>query len=115
MVGKRAFDSQWDGPKNNHLSQDDLESGNAQRRFNGFRDAVDYVMDRRTTVALRKQLREGVQRGEFESRRKSDEEVCHSLLHVYKVANTSSTVEEDQEQKSSQILRSSECPVERLG
>lgn len=75
MVGKRAFDSQFERPSSGYNGNGDLETGKAGKRFGGFKDAVDHVMDRQTTVDLKKQLRSGVRRGEFESYRKSDEEV----------------------------------------
>ena len=74
MVGKRTLDT----PKNaadDHWRNPDLESGHQHKRFAGFKDAVDYVVDRRTTAALKEQLKKGVDRNEFEKYRKSDEQV----------------------------------------
>ncbi|EXJ61270.1 uncharacterized protein A1O5_11827 [Cladophialophora psammophila CBS 110553] len=71
MVGKRTLHP----PKNqadDHWRQPDLESGNHNRRFPGFKDAVEYALDRQTTAVLKEQLREGVDRGAFEKARKSD-------------------------------------------
>ncbi|EHY51792.1 Metal tolerance protein 7 [Exophiala dermatitidis] len=74
MVGKRAFNKPISHKRD--ASEDrDLESGHKHRRFNGFRDAVEYAMDRRITATLKEELRKGVARGEFEHARKSDEEL----------------------------------------
>ncbi|EXJ96498.1 hypothetical protein A1O1_01624 [Capronia coronata CBS 617.96] len=74
MVGKRAFNH----PRG-HGAEDpdnlDLESGHKHRRFNGFRDTVEYAMDRRKTASLKDELRNGVKQGAFEHARKSDEEL----------------------------------------
>ncbi|EXJ64792.1 hypothetical protein A1O7_01130 [Cladophialophora yegresii CBS 114405] len=75
MVGKRTLNTtktraedRWRNP--------DLESGHhEQRRFAGFKDAVEYALDRRTTAVLKEQLRTGVDRREFEKYRKSGEEI----------------------------------------
>lgn len=75
MVGKRAFDSRYERSRPHYQANGDLEAGNGGRRFGGFKDAVDYVVDRETTAALKKRLREGVHIDEFEHHRKSDEEV----------------------------------------
>jgi hypothetical protein len=74
MVGKRTFHNRAD----DRWRSSDLESGHQQRRFAGFKDAVEYAMDRQTTAALKEQLRTGVDRREFEKYRKSEEEV-----HIY--------------------------------
>ena len=71
MVGKRTLT-----PAKDYRENGDLESGRPKKRFAGFKDAVDYAMDRRTTMVLKEQLRKGVDRREFEIFRKSDEEVC---------------------------------------
>lgn len=68
MVGKRTLEV----PR---TRADDLESGHQTKRFAGFKDAVEYAMDRRTTAGLKEQLKKGVDRREFEIYRKSDEEV----------------------------------------
>jgi hypothetical protein len=75
MVGKRTLQ-----PPKNHGDEvwrtGDLESGQHKtRRFGGFKDAVEYAMDRQITASLKEQLRSGVDREEFEKCRKSDEEV----------------------------------------
>jgi hypothetical protein len=70
MVGKRTLQPTQDRAENG-----DLESGRPNKRFAGFKDAVEYAIDRRTTIALKEQLRNGVDRREFEIYRKSDEEV----------------------------------------
>jgi hypothetical protein len=75
MVGKRTF-NRGKEEDDDQMRHNDVESGNKKRRFGGFKDAVEYAMDRRTTAALKEQLREGVlQEGQFEKSRKSDEEV----------------------------------------
>lgn len=79
MVGKRTFNKPGHKEDNDETNVD-LESGHKCRRFGGFKDAVDYVMDRRTTAALREQLRRGVERGGFENARKSDEEVSRAAV-----------------------------------
>ena len=74
MVGKRTLDV----PNNradDAWRKPDLESGHQHKRFAGFKDAVNYTMDRRTTAGLKEQLKKGVDRREFEIYRKSDEEV----------------------------------------
>ncbi|KAK5189473.1 hypothetical protein LTR92_010526 [Exophiala xenobiotica] len=75
MVGKRTFHR--DGGKDDDEPRyNDLETGRPNRRFGGFRDAVEYVIDRKTTAALKQQLKGGVQKdNDFESFRKSDEEL----------------------------------------
>ncbi|KIX93282.1 uncharacterized protein Z520_10925 [Fonsecaea multimorphosa CBS 102226] len=74
MVGKRTLH-----PAKNQADdtwrEADLEAGGDRRRFTGFKDAVEYVLDRRTTAALKEQLRHGMDRGAFEKARKSDEEL----------------------------------------
>ncbi|KAK5050814.1 hypothetical protein LTR84_003373 [Exophiala bonariae] len=75
MVGKRAFDSRYERSRPHYQADGDLEAGKGGRRFGGFKDAVDYVMDRETTAAFKKRLREGVRLEEFEGHRKSDEEL----------------------------------------
>lgn len=74
MVGKRTF--QRDGAKSDGQGRNyDIESGPVNRRFGGFKDAVEYVIDRRTTASLKKQLKEGVEGdNDFEKLRKSDKE-----------------------------------------
>ena len=65
------------------MRNNDLEAGaQKKKRFGGFKDAVEYAMDRRTTAALKEQLKAGVLQGrEFEKSRKSDEEViCTTTL-----------------------------------
>ncbi|KIW72679.1 hypothetical protein PV04_00857 [Phialophora macrospora] len=71
MVGKRTLHNRADDRWRNA----DLESGHQQRRFAGFKDAVEYALDRRTTAALKEQLRAGVDRREFEKYRKSEDEI----------------------------------------
>ncbi|KIW96543.1 uncharacterized protein Z519_01934 [Cladophialophora bantiana CBS 173.52] len=56
------------------MRKPDLEAGNHKRHFPGFKDAVEYALDCRTTAVLKEQLRNGVDRGAFEKARKSDEE-----------------------------------------
>ncbi|KAL6242248.1 hypothetical protein RBB50_010796 [Rhinocladiella similis] len=75
MVGKRTF--QRDGAKSDGQGRNyDIESGPVNRRFGGFKDAVEYVIDRRTTASLKKQLKEGVEGdNDFEKLRKSDKEL----------------------------------------
>ncbi|OAL28344.1 hypothetical protein AYO20_09461 [Fonsecaea nubica] len=74
MVGKRTLNTTKNKP-DDHRRKADLECGHNNRRFSGFKDAVDYVLDRRTTAVLKEQLREGVDRGAFEKARKSDDEL----------------------------------------
>ncbi|OAP62520.1 hypothetical protein AYL99_04725 [Fonsecaea erecta] len=74
MVGKRTLNT-GKNQGDDHWREADVESGNGPRRFPRFKDAVEYVLDRRTTAALKEQLREGVQRGAFENARKSDKEL----------------------------------------
>jgi len=82
MVGKRTFNKP-EAKEANDESNGDLESGKKSRRFGGFKDAVDYAMDRRTTAALREQLRKGVEGlPPFDDARKSDEEVSRVLSAV---------------------------------
>ncbi|EXJ78944.1 hypothetical protein A1O3_08444 [Capronia epimyces CBS 606.96] len=89
MVGKRAFNSgrRPETPKD----PDDLESGHKYRRFQGFRDAVEYAMDRQTTASLKAELLKGVKQGAFEKARKSDEELKaiknKKLRHFYQSQN----------------------------
>lgn len=102
MVGKRAFDSHFERTKDHYHADGDLEAGRRGRRFGGFKDAVEYVMDRQTTAALKKRLRDGVQLEEFADHRKSNEEVRAFIYHTMdlkKGANVSTNilVEEDQE------------------
>lgn len=80
MVGKRAFDSHFERTKAHYYADGDLETGKRGRRFGGFKDAVEYVMDRQTTAALKKRLRDGVHLEEFEDHRKSNEEVRTFLV-----------------------------------
>jgi len=89
MVGKRAFDSQFDRPSSGYNGNGDLETGKGERRFGGFKDAVDHVMDRQTTADLKRLLRCGVRRGEFESYRKSDEEVRRVIISSARTLNPS--------------------------
>jgi hypothetical protein len=74
MVGKRTI-ARPKSRAEDHWRDGDLESGRPPKRM-GFKDAVEYAMDRQTTVALKQELRKGVDRRQFESYRKSDEEVC---------------------------------------
>lgn len=78
MVGKRAFDAQFERPSAGYNVNGDLETGKGGRRSGGFKDTVENLMDRKTTADLKKQLCAGVRKGEFESYRKSDEEVRSS-------------------------------------
>lgn len=80
MVGKRTLHGPCSRP-DDPIGDGDLESGNKHRRFAGFKDAVEYALDRRTTAALKEQLIKGVERGAFESARKSDEEVRAVQTH----------------------------------
>lgn len=80
MVGRRAFDPQFQRSTSGYRANGDLEITKGDRRFGGFKDAVNYVMDRETTADLKKQLRQGVHLGEFESHRKSDEEVSNTVI-----------------------------------
>lgn len=74
MVGKRTFNTPNKKDADNWRNAD-LESGQKPRRFGGFKDAVEYAMDRRTTAVLKEQLREGVDRNALEKYRMSDDEV----------------------------------------
>ncbi|KIW30669.1 uncharacterized protein PV07_06393 [Cladophialophora immunda] len=74
MVGKRTLNTAKNQADDNWL-QADLEPGHGTRRFSGFKDAVEYVLDRRTTAVLKEQLRGSVDRGAFERARKSAEEL----------------------------------------
>lgn len=118
MVGKRAFNKPISHKRD--ASEDrDLESGHKHRRFNGFRDAVEYAMDRRITATLKEELRKGVARGEFEHARKSDEEVRNSE-HEHRSLETRQlssvvVVKSHQEQKAPQVLRDTECDFRQLG
>jgi hypothetical protein len=80
MVGRRAFDSQFQRSRSGYDANGDLETGKGDRRFGGFKDAVNYVVDREITADLKKQLRQGVRLREFESHRKSDEEVSGVIM-----------------------------------
>ncbi|KAI1614650.1 hypothetical protein EDD37DRAFT_109339 [Exophiala viscosa] len=77
MVGKRTFNRAGSEPEDDRMRNNDLEAGaHKKKRFGGFKDAVEYAMDRRTTAALKEQLKAGVLQGrEFEKSRKSDEEL----------------------------------------
>ena len=75
MVGKRTFHREG-GNDGDQTRYNDLESGRPNRRFGRFKDAVELVIDRKTTAALKQQLKDGVQKdNDFEKSRKSDEEV----------------------------------------
>lgn len=74
MPGKRALQNPRD-PENDAQRDGDLESGFRNRKFPKFKDAVDLAMADRTTRALKKQLKAGVDIDEFERYRKSDDEV----------------------------------------
>jgi len=78
MVGKRTLNRSASG-REGDFGNGDLESGR-RRRFASFKDAVEYAVDRRTTTALKEQLRSGVERGAFEKARKSDVEVRDWLI-----------------------------------
>ena len=73
MVGKRTLNTPKKGADD--WQSTDLESGRPRKRFAGFRDAVEYAVDRRTTAALKEELKKGVDRREFESYRKSEDQV----------------------------------------
>ncbi len=78
MPGKRAPQNPRD-PDNDASRDGDLESGfqgvAKKRRFPKFKDAVDLAIADRTTGALKKQLKAGVDIDEFERYRKTDDEV----------------------------------------
>jgi hypothetical protein len=83
MVGKRTFHRDG-GKDDDEPRHNDLETGRPNRRFGGFRDAVEYVIDRKTTAALKQQLKDGVQKdNDFENFRKSDEEVGSRALPMF--------------------------------
>lgn len=56
MVGKRAFKEPSHGPTEGS-EHHDLESGHKHRRFNGFKDAVEYAGQLEGGVAKRCQAR----------------------------------------------------------
>lgn len=75
MVGKRSLANPRD-PKNDEARDGDIETGFVRKRkFGGFKDAVDLVMEQRTTAALKRELQSGVDRDEFERYRKDDDEI----------------------------------------
>ena len=114
MVGKRTIQA----PKSraeDHCRNQDLESGHRRKRFGGFKDAVEYALDRRTTAALKEQLKNGVDRQEFEKYRKSDEEVGKLIKLTGIHADVLTAAQEDQRQEDTQILREAKCRSERLG
>lgn len=78
MVGKRTLNNP--SGRSEDVGNGDLESGYKPRRFGGFKDAVEYAMDRRTTAALKEQLRKGIDRGAFENVRKSEAEVKYRFI-----------------------------------
>lgn len=80
MPGKRSLQNPRD-PDNDVPRDGDLENGFKSRRFPKFRDAVDMAVAERTTLALKKQLKVGVDIEEFERYRKSDDEVRYNT-HV---------------------------------
>ncbi len=115
MVGKRTLNRPGSRPKD-QAGNGDLESGLKQRRFGGFKDAVEYVVERRTTAALKDQLRKGVLRGAFENARKSDEEVrLHAETRRGGELTCCPSVESHQEQEGPQVLREAKCRLGRLG
>lgn len=75
MVGKRSLadDRKSDRKPENGQSNGDLESG-SKHRYPKFKDSVELAMAERTTMLLKKQLRDGMTQYEFENYRKSDEE-----------------------------------------
>jgi hypothetical protein len=75
MVGKRTLNRAKSQDDDNNMQNGDLEAGMQKKRFGGFKDAVDYAMDRRTTAALKEQLLKSVETSSFDQLRKSDEEV----------------------------------------
>jgi hypothetical protein len=74
MVGKRTLANPRD-PSNNEARDGDLETGFTKRSKHGFKDAVNMVMEHRTTAALKQQLHSGVDRDEFEKYRKDEGEI----------------------------------------
>jgi hypothetical protein len=105
MVGKRSLNNNINSRKDTRSRTADLESGQNGKRFAGFKDAVDYVMDRRTTIALKEQLKKGVDRREFEAYRKSQEDACLSMnTKIRSLAKFFFSDQKNQRQENSTIL-----------
>lgn len=116
-MGKRTFNT-FTNPRDKSLSNGDLESGRQGRpkKFNGLKDAVEYAIDRQTTADLKKKLRSGITRGEFEKARRSDDEVCETYTKPHQampwITDRNLIAEKHQEQKTPPILRKAECSTE---
>ena len=74
MVGKRTLANVRD-PNSNEYTDGDIETGQKRRRFARFRDAVDFAVEERTNAVIKRQLLSGGNREQFESYRKSEEEI----------------------------------------
>ena len=62
------------------LPKQDLENGMRQKpRVSRFQDAANVAMDDKRRTELKKKLRDGIDRDEFEKYRKSDEEVVPAM------------------------------------
>ena len=62
--------------------QEDLENGLRQKPcFARFQDAASMAMDDKRRSELKKKLRDGIDRDEFEKYRKSDTEVVLPMVH----------------------------------
>ena len=83
MVGKRNMSFRSKNSDYRELPKQDLENGMRQKpRVSRFKDAANVVMDDKRRTELKKKLRDGIDRDEFEKYRKSDEEVIPTLYTV---------------------------------
>lgn len=79
MVRKRPFQAARSLSRDGLRPGGDLEPG-YMRRVPRFKDVVDMVIVQNRTIALQKQLREGIDTKAFERYRTSDEEVSQSCV-----------------------------------